>query len=132
MQLVIKGGWTYRVANPTETSVLALKELAEAIRALARDVRDRSKFFVVDGPKMLSPLEARAREQEIVSLATEIDTLAARLPRTNVSYEDVEVILSRLRELGSFPDGLLVNNVARAVHVVEQIRAEPNRGVESE
>jgi hypothetical protein len=46
MQLVIKGGWTYRVANPTETSVLALKELAEAIRALARDVRDRFELGV--------------------------------------------------------------------------------------
>jgi hypothetical protein len=123
-QSVIKGGWTYRIEDPVERSVSALKDLA-------RDVRERSKFFVVDGPKLLPPVQARAREQEIVSLAKEIDTLAARQQRqTNVTYEDVEAILLRLRKLGSFPDGLLVNNVARALHVVEQMRTKPDIGVE--
>jgi len=131
MQSVRKGGWTYRIENPTETSVSALKELADAIRALARGVRERSKFFVVDGPKMLPPTEARAREQEIISLAREIDTLSARLPNTNVTYKDVEEILSRLKKIGSFPDWLLVSNVARAISALQRTRTESEISAES-
>lgn len=48
MQSVIKGGWTYRVEDPIETSVSALKELAQQIRTASR-------FFAQYGRKRFSP-----------------------------------------------------------------------------
>ena len=131
MQSVIKGGWTYRVENPTETSVSALKELADAIRALAQEIRSHSWAFVRYGPRMLPRSETAAREQQIVALAGEIDKLAERLPQSNVTYADVEAILSRLREMGSFPDSLLVNNVARAIYALEKRRTEAQKSAET-
>lgn len=131
MQSVIKGGWTYRIENPAETSISALKDLGEAIRTLAQEIRSHSWAFVRHGPRMLSPSEKAAREHEIVTLAGEIDKLAERVPQSKVAYADVEAVLSRLREAGFFPDSLLVSNVARAIYAMEQrgtsteIDAEP-------
>ena len=123
MQSVIKGGWTYRVENPTETVVSALRELAE-------EIRSHSWAFVRDGPRMLSPLETTDREQRIVALAGEIDKLAKSVPQSRVTYADIEAVLSRLREVGFFPDNLLVGNVARAIHALEQRRAATDIGAE--
>lgn len=123
MQLVVKGGWTYRIADQIETGIAALKELAQ-------EVRDRSWVFVQDGPRMLSPSEADERKREIVSVADEIDRLAVRVPEGRLSWPDVEQALSKLRKLGHFPDGLLVSNVARAIYNVEQTRARKEVGAE--
>jgi hypothetical protein len=130
MQSVIKGGWTYRIENPTETSISALKELAEAIRALAQEIRTHSWTFVQHGPQMLSPSETSAREKKIVTLAGEIDKLTESVPQGNVTYTEVEAVLSRLREAGFFPDGLLVSNVARAIYALEQKRTALDIGGE--
>jgi len=104
MQSVIKGGWTYRVENPIETSVSALKELAQEIRAtlkeLAQEVRAHSWAFVRNGPKMFSPSETNARRKEIEALAIEIEQLAAEIPQRNVPFPRVTQILSKLHSLG--------------------------------
>ena len=128
MQSVIKGGWTYRIENPAETAISALKELAEAIRALAQEIRSHSWAFVRHGPRMLSPSETAHREQQIAALADEIEKLADRVPRSNVTCEDVNAILSQLREVGFFPDNLLVSNVARAIYALQQRRTETDLG----
>jgi hypothetical protein len=120
MQSVIKGGWTYRIENPTETVVSALKKLAE-------EVKSHSWAFVRHGPQMLLPPETAAREDQIVGLADEIEKLADRVPQGNVAYPNVEAILSRLHKLGLFPDGLIVSNVARAIHALEKQRLEIDR-----
>lgn len=130
MQSVIKGGWTYRIENPAETAISALKDLAEAIRALAQEIRGHSWAFVRHGPQMLSPSETALREQQIVALAGDIDKLAERVPQSKVTYRDVEAILSRLREVGFFADSLLVSNVARAIYALEQRRTETDLGAE--
>jgi hypothetical protein len=128
MQSVIKGGWTYRIENPAETAISALKELAEAIRALAQEIRSHSRAFVRHGPRMLSPSETAHREQQIAALADEIEKLADRVPQSNVTYEDVNAILAQLREVGFLPDNLLVSNVARAIYALQQRRAETDLG----
>ncbi len=130
MQSVIKGGWTYRIENPAETAISALKELAEAIRALAQEIRSHAWAFVRHGPQMLSSSETALREQQIVALAGDIDKLAERVPQSRVTYGDVEAILSRLRGAGFFADSLLVSNVARAIYALEQRRTEPDLGAE--
>lgn len=123
MQSVIKGGWTYRIENPTETSVSALRELAQ-------EIKGHSWSFVRDGPRMLSPSETAAREQQIVALARKLDELADKVPQIRVAYADVEAVLSQLREVGFFPDNLLVSNVARALHALNQRRAGGDIGAE--
>lgn len=130
MQSVIKGGWTYRIENPTETSVSALRELAEAIRVLAEEIREHSWAFVRFGPRMLSRPETATREREIIALAGEVDKLAEKVPRADVTYADVEAILSRLRVAGFFPNSLLVNNVARAIYALRQKRSETATGTD--
>jgi phosphoglycolate phosphatase-like HAD superfamily hydrolase len=115
MQSVLKGGWTYRIENPIETCVSALKELAQQVRA-------DSWAFVRYGPKMLSPAETQARQQEIAALAAEIEKLAAEMPKQSVPFPRVTEILSKLHKLGFFPNGLLIENVARAFVSAERFR----------
>jgi len=123
MQSVIKGGWTYRIENPAETAISALKELAQ-------EIRRHSWAFVRHGPRMLSPSETALREQQIVVLAGEIDKLAEGVPQSKVTYRDVEAILSRLREVGLFADSLLVSNVARAIYALQERRTETDLGAQ--
>ena len=79
---------------------------------------------------MLSPSETKAREQRIVVLADEIDKLGKSVPQSRVTYADIEAVLSRLREVGFFPENLLVSNVARAIHALEQRRSATDIGAE--
>jgi hypothetical protein len=123
MQSVIKGGWTYRVENPIERCVSALKELAQQIRT-------DSWAFVRHGPKMLSPPESHARQQEIVALASEIETLAAEVPQRTLAFSRVTEILPKLHKLGFFPNGLLVENVARAFVSAEKFRGSDQTAFE--
>lgn len=115
MQSVIKGGWTYRVEDPIEQCVSSLRELAQEIRA-------HSWAFVRYGPKMLSPSETDARQQEIVVLAAEIEKLAAELPKEPVAFPRVTETLSKLRKLGFFPNELLIENIGRAFVSAEKYR----------
>jgi histone H3/H4 len=117
-QRIIKGGWTYRGENPkeqSESALKALKERAQALKELSQEIKRHSELFVRDGPRMLTPSETNARRQQIEELATKIEKLADSGPRQNVTYRDVEKILEELRELGFFPDSLLVANAARAL-----------------
>ncbi len=117
MQSVIKGGWTYRIENPTETVISALKELAQ-------EVRRNSWAFVRQGPAMLSPSVTALRDQKIKELAKEIDRLGDKVPHRKVTYGEVKRVLDRLHELGFFPDQLLISNVARAIYALGQRRTE--------
>lgn len=105
-QAIIKGLWTYRVERPMEQCVSALNELAQYVRRNAG-------IFVTSGPKMLTPQETNARRQKIEELANQITKLAIKVPDGTVKYEAIETILKKLRELGFFPDDLLVFNLAR-------------------
>ena len=106
-QAIIKGGWTYRVERPLEQCVSAVNELAQ-------NIRTNSRFFVTSGPKMLTPEERDIRQHKIEELAEGMDKLATQVPQGTVSYRAVEELLQKLRELGFFPDNLLVSNLARA------------------
>jgi translation initiation factor 2B subunit (eIF-2B alpha/beta/delta family) len=109
MQSVIKGGWTYRVESPREQCVSALRELAEHIRT-------NSAFFVQNGPKILTPSETATQQQRIEALAEELDKLAVTVPQRSpsVTYQQLDEILRKLRDLGFYPNDLLVSNLARA------------------
>lgn len=114
----------------TETVVSALRELASALKELAEEIRSHSWAFVRHGPRMLSPPETVVRENQISELAGEIEELSKKVPQSIVTSGDVGALLSRLRDLGCFPDNLLVSNVARAIHALEKRRTELHIGVE--
>ena len=126
MESVIKGGWTYRVENPIERYASALKELAEEIKA-------HSSAFVRHGPQVLSSAETHSRQEQILAVASEIEKLATGVPKCTTSLPRVTTLLPRLHRLGFFPDGLLVENVARAFVSAEKFRgSEPSASEEGE
>ena len=95
-QRIIKGEWTYRAENPkeqSESALKALKERAQALKELSQEIKSHSEFFVRSGPRMLTPSETNARQQQIEELATKIEKLADSGPRQDVTYRDVEKIL---------------------------------------
>lgn len=121
MQSVIKGGWTYRVEDPIESCISALKELSQQIRT---DFR----FFVQHGPKGFSPSQTHARAQEIAALATEFEKLAAEVeklavePQHPLPFQRVSEILHKLHKLGFYPNNLLFENAVRAFVSAEKFR----------
>lgn len=115
MQSVIKGGWTYRIEDPIETAVSALKELAAQIRT-------DSWAFVRYGPRMLSPGETRARQREIIAVADDVEKLAVEIPQHNTPFSSVTQILHKLHTFGFFPNALLIENVARSLVSAERFR----------
>lgn len=115
MQSVIKGGWTYRVENPVERYVSALRELAG-------EIRTHSWAFARHGPGTLSPEEANDRQREILAVAAEVEQLAAAAAKPATVLPRVTVSLEKLHKLGFFPDSLLVENAARAFVSAEKFR----------
>jgi transcriptional regulator with XRE-family HTH domain len=85
---------------------------ANAIRALADHFRSTSGISVRSGPGMLSPADAAELQRRIEGLAAEIDTLAAD---SDVTYEQVEGVLMKLRMLGKHAPMQLVSDVALAL-----------------
>ena len=116
-----KGDGPIEFEDPIETSVSALKELAQQIRTASR-------FFAQYGRKRFSPPEARTREQEIVALAAEFEKLAAEMeqlaaaPQQPLPFHRVTEIVQKLHKLGFYPNNLLFENVVRAFVSAEKFR----------
>jgi hypothetical protein len=95
--------------------------LVNLLKSIARNVRANSAIFVRSGPKMLSPSEAKKRQQAIESHADELD----RLPDLGLQaiirdQRRVEDVFSNLLALGTKAPDSLVRNVAQALVVFER------------
>jgi len=88
--------------------------ISNMLKALAEQITVTSTMSVRSGPKMLSPAEARDRQERIEDLAGELEKLAAATPQGDVTYPQVEEVFSRLRRLGKHPMDSLVSSIAQA------------------
>jgi hypothetical protein len=84
-----------------------------ALGAAAEYTRRSAKFFVRNGPSLLSADQNEQRQREILRLADEIDRLDLDQVGETV-WSNFEDVTTRLRGLGFFIDGALVSDVARA------------------
>jgi transcriptional regulator with XRE-family HTH domain len=86
-----------------------------ALAAVADYTRRNSKFFVIDGPRMLPPNETAKRRQRIEALADELDALVEPVRQGLAGYRQFETVLGRLHAEGFFPETALVSAVAKAL-----------------
>jgi hypothetical protein len=89
---------------------------AEALSAIAKDVRSKSHIFGSAGPKLLDTHERRERQHLIESYAHKIDDLAAAAREGEpTSYHDFTAIRTDLTKAGfSPPETALVSELAKA------------------
>ena len=85
-----------------------------ALGAAAEYTRRGAKYFVRNGPDLLSTDQTEQRQQQIRVLADEIDRLAHELDEAEDTWGSFEDIATRLRGLGFWIDGTLVSDVGRA------------------
>jgi hypothetical protein len=107
-----------RVVDGDDTGAPTLVNL---LRAIAKNVRANSTIFVRSGPKMLTPAEAKKRQQAIEGQADELDRFAGSGIRAIIRDQLlVEGVFSKLLALGTRAPDSLVSNVAQALVVFEQ------------
>jgi transcriptional regulator with XRE-family HTH domain len=88
---------------------------ADALKAVAAEIRSKSNIFGQRGPRLLDSEERADRQKAIEAEADQIDALAARAAEGQpTTYRDFNAILSELSNLGySPPPPSLVSAVAR-------------------
>ena len=96
---------------------------ADALKAVAEDVRSKSHVFGQRGPRLLDPAERAERQRAIEAQADEIDSLAKRAAQgQSTTYRQFDIILSELSGLGyASPPPSLISAVARS-YVERQAR----------
>jgi hypothetical protein len=96
---------------------------ADALKAVAKDIRSKSHVFGQRGPRLLDSGERAERQQAIEAQADRIDAMAERAGGGQpTSYREFNAILSELTNLGySPPPPSLVSAVART-HVERRAR----------
>ena len=88
---------------------------ADALKAVAAEIRSKSNIFGQRGPRLLDPGERADRQKAIEAQADQIDALAERAAEGQpTTYRDFNVIVSELSGLGySPPPPSLISAVAR-------------------
>ena len=88
---------------------------ADALKAVAAEIRSKSNIFGQRGPRLLDPGERADRQKAIEARADQIDALAERAAEGHpTTYRDFNAILSELSNLGySPPPPSLASAVAR-------------------
>jgi hypothetical protein len=95
---------------------------------LAEYTLENSAVFV-RGVKMPTAEEVHAKSGEIRAIGEALGRLAEESDERRVSYEEFEVLLRRLHDLGSHPTNRQVSDVAHAIHGEEIVgRWAANRG----
>ena len=89
---------------------------ADALKAVAAEIRSKSNIFGQRGARLLDPGERAARQQTIEARANQIDALAERASEGQpTTYREFNAILSELTGLGySPPSPSLISAVARS------------------
>ena len=88
---------------------------ADALKAVAAEIRSKSNIFGQRGPRLLDPTERADRQKAIEAKADQIDALAERAAEgQSTTYREFNAILSELSNLGySPPAPSLVSAVAQ-------------------
>ncbi len=96
---------------------------ADALKAVAAEIRSKSNIFGQRGPRLLDPGERADRQKAIEAQADQIDALAERAAEGQpTTYRDFNAILSELSNLGySPPQPSLISAVART-YVERRVR----------
>ncbi len=101
-----------------------LRRRADALNAVAQDVRSKSSIFGSYGPKLLNPEEKQERQRFIEELADQITALAEKTVEGHpTTYQQFAAIRSQLSDAGIATDASLVSEVARSyVERKERVR----------
>jgi transcriptional regulator with XRE-family HTH domain len=102
---------TFCIAREFETHC----RRADALKAVAAEVRCKSHVFGQSGPRLLEPEERASRQQAIEAQVAQIGALAERAAAGQpTTYREFNAILSELSNLGySPPQPSLISAVAR-------------------
>ena len=106
--------------NVAELRRVAIREdsnaptLVNLLKRLAKNIKDTSTIYVRRGPKMLTASEAKDQQRRIEALAKQLDGLAADAIEGPISYQRVEDILSKLRNLGKHVPNHVISNIVDA------------------
>jgi DNA-binding XRE family transcriptional regulator len=85
------------------------------IKRLADYILEHSAVFV-RGVKLPSAEEVQAKSGEIRATGEALMRLAEESEERHVSYQEFEILLKRLHDLGSYPTNRQVSDVAHAIH----------------
>jgi hypothetical protein len=97
---------------PTRANLL--RRCAEAIMALAKNVRENPEILGFNGPRMPLGAEKQEKIRRVEDLANGLDTLAVAAHSGSVTYQQVEEITAAIRKLGKHPHSSFVSEVAKA------------------
>jgi hypothetical protein len=86
----------------------------QALLALAGHLTKEPRFFVRDGPKLLSDHEIARRERVVAEVASELNQLASGALGGAASYNAVEAAYRRLHAVGTYPPERLVSDIAKS------------------
>jgi hypothetical protein len=86
---------------------------AEALKAVAEYVRKHAHLYVRTGARVHNQGQRSAHELLILTVAGELEDLAALAVSNRVTYRDFQLKLERLHQLGFSPELSLVSEVAR-------------------
>ena len=88
---------------------------ADALKAVAAEIRSKSNIFGQRGPRLLDPTERADRQKALDAQVSQIDALAERAAEGQpTTYREFNAILSELSNLGYLPPPpSLVSGVAR-------------------
>jgi hypothetical protein len=85
------------------------------IKRLADYILEHSAVFV-RGVRMPTTEEVTTKSAEIRAIGEQLAQLANEAEERHVSYQEFEILLKRLHDLGSYPTNRQVSDVAHAIH----------------
>lgn len=88
--------------------------LPNLLSRLAKYVMSTSSLVARSGPRLPSAKEAKAHQALIETLAAKLEGFAKISRKKTVRYQDIEDVLTQLRQLGKFPPDVLVFSIAQA------------------
>jgi DNA-binding XRE family transcriptional regulator len=106
--------------NVAELRRVAIREdsnsptLVNLLKRLAKNIKVTSTTYARMGPKMLNASEAKDQQRRIEALAKQLDGLAADAIEGPISYQRVEDVLSKLRNLGKHVPNQVISNIVDA------------------
>ena len=96
------------------------KECSDALRAVAKYLRDAPRMFASNGPKLMSPQERARRSAKVDSVVDRMAELSDRALTGDANASTFESLNRELHEIGMFIDNQLVSDVARAFYKTGQ------------
>ena len=96
---------------------------ADALKAVAAEIRSKSNIFGQRGPRLLDPGERADRQKAVEAHADQIDALAERAAEGQpTTYREFNAILSELSNLGYSPPPVSVVSAVARTYVEHRAR----------